>query len=129
MRRPILLLTLTLGCMGALTACGDRTPMPVHVVPAPTDVVPETGFFEFSERTTFVVGDDEQAAVAEAFAALFTVPAGFTPRVTTDPAAAGDIRFETDTTRTAESYALHVTPSGITVRAADRSGFRSGASG
>ena len=123
MRRPILLLTLTLGCMGALTACGDRTPMPVHVVPEPATVVPETGFFEFSERTTFVVGDDGQAAVAEAFADLFTVPAGFTPRVTTDPAAAGDIRFETDTTRTAESYALHVTPSGITARAADRSGF------
>lgn len=92
------------------------------IIPAPTCVVPEDGFFSFSKRTVFIVENREQAAIAENFVRLFSVPSGFTPRVKTT-GVNGDVCFETDTTLASEAYVLDIKPKRISVRAADKRGF------
>lgn len=92
------------------------------IIPAPASVVQKEGFFAFSKRTVFLVENREQAAIAENFVRLFSVPSGFTPRVKTT-GVNGDVCFETDTTLVSEAYVLDITPKRISVRAADQSGF------
>ncbi len=119
MRRTILFLTGML-CCAAVSGC--RTPEPIRILPAPTSAAPAAGRFDFSETTTFVVENDEQAAVARNFARLLTLPAGFTPHVAQGNTP-GDIRFESDTTLAPEAYVLDIRPKQITVQAADCRGF------
>lgn len=108
-----------------LTLCGAaivRAQTQPHIIPVPTGTVQREGLFTFSKRTVLVVENREQAAVAEDFARLFTLPAGFTPLVKTAPAN-GDIRFETDTALASEAYILDIRPKRISIRAADKKGF------
>lgn len=95
----------------------------VTVIPVPTHATPGSGSYEFTARTTFATENREQAALARGFAALFTDPAGFTPRVRSGRNAQGDIRFVTDTTLSAEAYVLEIDADGMELRAADRRGF------
>ena len=125
MRHAILFLT---GVLCFAAAGCSHTPEPISILPAPTSVAPASGRFDFTASTTFVVENREQAAVAEGFARLFTLPAGFTPRVVESGAAdseatEGDIRFVSDTTMAPEAYVLEIRPERITLQAADRRGF------
>lgn len=110
----------------ALMLCGAgllRAAQPLPVVPAPAEALPGEGHFTFTRHTLFAVEDAGQAAVAESFARLFRIPAGFEPRVKVRPARGGDVRFERDAELAPEAYVLDVRPERITVRAADDSGF------
>lgn len=95
----------------------------VALVPRPLDIQ-TTGEarFEITARTLFSVENEEQKAVADYFASLFTVPGGFTPAVTLN-ADRADVIFRTDTSLKSESYFLQVKEDGILVKAADANGF------
>lgn len=80
-----------------------------------------SGTFSFSKETTIAVGNEEQRIIAENFASLFTLPAGFTPQVKTGQE--GDIVFLTDNTMKSDAYELTVLPERITIKAADVKGF------
>ncbi|WP_455590494.1 glycoside hydrolase family 20 protein [Bacteroides sp.] len=96
-----------------------RTP---DIVPAPVQMVPGSGNFRFSDRTTFAVENAEQAGVAKSFVRLFTHAAGFTPKLKTG-ARKGDVLFVTDRSLKSEAYELDVTPKNITIKASDIKGF------
>ena len=78
--------------------------------------------FEVTARTVISVENEEQKAVADYFALLFTHSAGFTPSVALDTDRA-DIIFRSDASLKAESYFLQVKKDGIQVKAADANGF------
>ena len=59
----------------------DNLTQPVPLVPCPVSIVPGTGNFHFSEKTTFAVENEEQAVEVRRFTALLTRAAGFTPRI------------------------------------------------
>lgn len=95
--------------------------IPATVIPAPASVETHDGCFTFTPQTVITVENGEQKALAEEFASLFTVAADFTPRIKSR--GNGAMRFVTDRSLAHEAYTLDITPTTITVRAADRSGF------
>lgn len=93
----------------------------VAIIPQPLSMEKRSGTFSFSKETTIAVGNEEQRIIAENFASLFTLPAGFTPQVKTSQE--GDIVFLTDSTMKSDAYELAVLPERITMKAADAKGF------
>ena len=93
----------------------------VAIIPQPLSMEKGSGTFSFSKETTIAVGNEEQRIIAENFASLFTLPAGFTPQVKTGQE--GDIVFLTDNTMKSDAYELTVLPERITIKAADVKGF------
>lgn len=102
--------------VGAQTGPGH----PVSLVPCPVQLTPGEGQFTFTKKTTLVVENEAQAAVARDFAALFTETAGFTPEVKVG--GKGEIRLCTDASLKPEAYRLQVTPKRIEMAAADAAG-------
>lgn len=100
----------------------DNLTQAISIVPYPTQLVPGSGTFLFSPKTTFVVENNEQAEVAQLFTSLFTQAAGFTPKVKLN-SKKGDVRFVTDRSLKSEAYLLDVTPQGIVITASDGKGF------
>lgn len=99
----------------------DNLTHPVSLVPCPVSIVPGTGNFHFSGKTTFAVENEEQAEQVARFNGLFTRAAGFTPRIKVGKK--GDICLVTDTTLKNESYKLEITAKRINIYAADVQGF------
>lgn len=93
----------------------------VAIIPQPLSMEKGSGTFSFSKETTIAVANEEQRIIAENFASLFTLPAGFTPQVKTGQE--GDIVFLTDNTMKSDAYELTVLPERITIKAADVKGF------
>lgn len=93
----------------------------VAIIPQPLSMEKGSGTFSFSKETTIAVGNEEQRIIAENFASLFTLPAGFTPQVKIGQE--GDIVFLTDNTMKSDAYELTVLPERITIKAADVKGF------
>ena len=65
----------TLVCFLLLMAANiqaDNLTQPVPLVPCPVSIVPGTGNFHFSEKTTFAVENEEQAVEVRRFTALLT---------------------------------------------------------
>lgn len=93
----------------------------VAIIPQPLSMEKGSGTFSFSKETTIAVGNEEQRIIAENFASLFTLPAGFTPQVKTGQE--GDIVFLTDNTMKSDAYELTVLLERITIKAADVKGF------
>lgn len=115
----------TLVCFLLLAVAGtqaDNLTQPFSLVPCPAEMVPGTGSFHFSAKTTFAVENEEQAAEARQFADLFTRSAGFTPSVKVE-SKKGDIRLLTDTTLKSEAYRLEITAKEIHIHASDAKGF------
>lgn len=100
----------------------DNLPQPLSLVPCPASIVPGTGNFQFSAKTTFAVENEEQAAQVRQLNALFARAAGFTPRIKVGERK-GDVCLVTDTTLKSESYRLEITPRRINIYAADAQGF------
>ncbi|MDO4164529.1 MAG: family 20 glycosylhydrolase [Bacteroides sp.] len=92
------------------------------LVPYPAQIVPGTGTFRFSSKTTFAVENEEQAAVVRPFIDLFARTAGFSPRIKVD-SRKGDICLTTDTGLQAEAYELEITAKKIQIRASGTQGF------
>ena len=100
----------------------DNLTHPVSLVPCPVSIVPGTGNFHFSAKTTFAVENEEQAVEVRWFTELFTRAAGFTPSIKVGNRK-GDVCLVTDAGLKNESYKLEITAKKIKVYAADVQGF------
>ena len=101
----------TLVCFLLLMAANiqaDNLTQPVSLVPCPVSIVPGTGNFHFSAKTTFAVENEAQAVGVRQLTALFTRAAGFTPRIKVG-SKKGDICLVTDAGLKNESYKLEIT--------------------
>lgn len=107
-----------------ITGCTTTGPVPINIVPLPEQQVAGNSHFTFSKNTVIQVENREQEPIAGLLADLFTPSAGFTPVVNTgSSAASASVIFSTDTTLVKESYKLDITPSRISINAADKAGF------
>lgn len=115
----------TLVCFLLLMAANiqaDNLTQPVSLVPCPVGIVPGTGNFHFSEKTTFAVENEEQAVEVRRFTELLTRAAGFTPRIKVGNKK-GDICLTTDVGLKEEAYKLEITSKRINIHAAGVQGF------
>lgn len=107
-----------------ITGCTTTGPVPINIVPLPEQQVAGNSHFTFSKNTVIQVENREQEPIAGLLADLFTSSAGFTPTVNIgSSAASASVIFSTDTTLVKESYKLDITPSRISINAADKAGF------
>lgn len=100
----------------------DNLTQPFSLVPCPVSLVPGTGNFHFSAKTSFAVENEGQAEQVRQFTGLLTRAAGFTPRIKVD-SRKGDVCLVTDATLKSEAYKLEITAKKITIRASDLQGF------
>lgn len=100
----------------------DNLAQPFSLVPCPVSLVPGTGNFHFSAKTSFAVENEGQAEQVRQFTELLTRAAGFTPRIKVD-SRKGDVCLVTDATLKSEAYKLEITIKKITIRASDLQGF------
>ena len=100
----------------------DNLTQPFSLVPCPVSLVPGTGNFHFSAKTSFAVENKGQAEQVRQFTELLTRAAGFTPRIKVD-SRKGDVCLVTDATLKSEAYKLEITAKKITIRASDLQGF------
>ena len=100
----------------------DNLTQPFSLVPCPVSLVPGTGNFHFSAKTSFAVENEGQAEQVRQFTELLTRAGGFTPRIKVD-SRKGDVCLVTDATLNSEAYKLEITITKITIRASDLQGF------
>ena len=100
----------------------DNLTQPFSLVPCPVSLVPGTGNFHFSAKTSFAVENEGQAEQVRQFTELLTRAGGFTPRIKID-SRKGDVCLVTDATLKSEAYKLEITIKKITIRASDLQGF------
>ena len=100
----------------------DNLTQPFSLVPCPVSLVPGTGNFHFSAKTSFAVENEGQAEQVRQFTGLLTRAGGFTPRIKVD-SRKGDVCLVTDATLKSEAYKLEITAKKITIRASDLQGF------
>lgn len=100
----------------------DNLTQPFSLVPCPVSLVPGTGNFHFSAKTSFAVENEGQAEQVRQFTELLTRAGGFTPRIKVD-SRKGDVCLVTDVTLKSEAYKLEITIKKITIRASDLQGF------
>ena len=115
----------TLVCFLLLMAANiqaDNLTQPFSLVPCPVSLVPGTGNFHFSAKTSFAVENEGQAEQVRQFTELLTRAGGFTPRIKVD-SRKGDVCLVTDATLKSEAYKLEITIKKITIRASDLQGF------
>ena len=106
------------------TGCTDTNlTHDIPLVPRPAHLVPGSGNYLFSDKTVFVVENEEQAAVAASLISRFTNAAGFTPKLVMGATEKGDVRFVTDASLKSEAYSLEVSPEEIIVKASGDKGF------
>lgn len=106
------------------TGCTSLTSPEAGIIPQPEQQTTGKGHFTFSKSTTIEVKNQEQETVAGLLADLFTVSAGFTPTVNIGSSdTSASIVFSTDTALAEENYKLEITPSHISIKAADAAGF------
>lgn len=100
----------------------DNLTQPFSLVPCPVSLVPGTGNFHFSAKTSFAVENEGQAEQVRQFTELLTRAGGFTPRIKVD-SRKGDVCLVTDATLKSEAYKLEITIKKITICASDLQGF------
>lgn len=108
--------------MAAANIQADNLTQPFSLVPCPANMVPGTGNFHFSAKTTFAVENEAQAVEVRQLTALFARAAGFSPRIKVG-SKKGDICLTTDAALKSESYKLEITSKKINIHAADLQGF------
>lgn len=89
-------------------------PHTVRIVPTPMTVAVDQGSFIFKAGMVIAVEDTDMVQTAKRFAALFTVPAGFTPQVKAG-VKRGELTLKSDRSLDPEAYRLSITPDRITV--------------
>lgn len=101
-------------CVCILYVRGEERKMQkLEIVPAPENFTLEKGNFIFKASTVITVEDTAMVSVAEQFASLFNVPAGFTPQVKTT-AKAGDVCLRFDSSLKKKLIAWSSLLSGLT---------------
>lgn len=93
-----------------------------EIIPLPQQSVSDKGDFTFDESTLVSVENEKQAVIARELTGLFTLAAGFTPKVTIQNKKA-DIIFHTDKGLEPEHYKLNISPSCILIKASGQKGF------
>lgn len=93
-----------------------------EIIPLPQQSVSDKGDFTFDESTLVSVENEKQAVIARELTSLFTLAAGFTPKVTIQNKKA-DIIFHTDKGLEPEHYKLNISPSYILIKASGQKGF------
>ena len=93
-----------------------------EIIPLPQQSVSDKGDFTFDESTLVCVENEKQAVIARELTGLFTLAAGFTPKVTIQNKKA-DIIFHTDKGLEPEHYKLNISPSCILIKASGQKGF------
>ena len=93
-----------------------------EIIPLPQQSVSDKGDFTFDESTLVSVENEKQAVIARELTGLFTLAAGFTPKVTIQNKKA-DIIFHTDKGLEPEHYKLNIGPSCILIKASGQKGF------
>ena len=122
MKKNIFILTFFFLCVCILYVRGEERKMQkLEIVPAPENFTLEKGNFIFKASTVITVEDTAMVSVAEQFASLFNVPAGFTPQVKTT-AKAGDVCLRFDSSLKKEAYRLVITPKRINVYTSSKEG-------
>lgn len=107
-----------------VSGCTSSGSSPISIIPQPELITESHGNFPLNEKTVIHIDNESQRPVATLLASLFTTPAGFTPAISTEPAKNnGTILFSTDATLPEENYKLDITPSRISIQAADNKGF------
>ena len=104
-----------------LASCGTKADRAVRIVPCPVQTAIGNGHFSFTENTVIAVENEEQQAVGNYLARLFTVPAGFTPDVVVGTE--GDVVLECQDSLQGEAYVLRVDEKKIRIVASDNRGF------
>ena len=89
---------------------------PVSLIPYPVVMEEGEGCFVFTNKTVVAWEDVEMEAIAEDFIALFSKPAGFTPKL--KKGKKGDVCIKKDESLKEEGYVLDVTPERIQIRTA-----------
>lgn len=93
----------------------------ISIVPRPAQMMPGSGNYFFSDKTVFVVENEEQVEAVNGLIALFSSSAGFTPQL--NIGGKGNILLITDTSLKSEAYSLNVSPKEIVINASDIKGF------
>ncbi|MCD8270260.1 MAG: glycoside hydrolase family 20 protein [Parabacteroides sp.] len=117
-------LTLLFCLICLITGCTSSGHAQADIIPLPKQQTVGKGHFTFNKGTIIRVENPEQEPVAKLLANLFSIPAGFSPKVQTRTSdTSATIVFTTDTTFAKENYKLEISPSHISIKAADISGF------
>ena len=106
-----------------VTGCTNPAPVGINIIPQPEQQIPAKGYFTFNESTTIRIENQEQEPVARLLADLFTTSAGFNPIINANSSQTATITFSTNTALAEENYKLEITPSHISIEAADNRGF------
>jgi hexosaminidase len=114
-------LALALQLMGCSPGSSNIRIGEIAIIPKPQSIVAEEGYFEINEKTTIAVESPEQTKIAHRLVDRFETIAGWIPSIAV--ARKADILFVSDSSLSSEAYYLHVTPSGIIVKAATSAGF------
>lgn len=103
-----------------------QSPAPAGIIPTPAFVEKGNGWFVFDENTVFTVENDEQRALAENFATLFSGVADFVPKVQIGGNGGrgnGVVALKTDASLPDEAYEQTIAPGKIVIRASSLRGF------
>lgn len=107
-----------------ITGCSSAESTATSIIPLPEQQYSGKGYFIFNKETIIRVENKRQENIAQLFANLFSTPAGFTPKIQVGASdISATIVFTTDTTLSKENYKLDITPSHISIKAADAAGF------
>lgn len=117
----IILCNLIVVALVILTSCENHVET-TTIVPAPVYMEQEEGVFSIGDDTCISIEDESQRAVAEWFAGMFEVPAGFVPKVCSDCRKA-EIRFLSDSSMKPEAYRIDVSNEKIDIHASGLNGF------
>lgn len=124
MKRKIGLLAGVLALTGTCVAADVAAPV---IIPAPVTMELGSGSFTLQASTPIVVkaGDEAAAAVARYLSATLAPATGYSLPVTTTQATGGAIRLQLDQSLAlgAEGYQLKVTPTEVTITAAQAAGL------
>ncbi len=113
-----------LAVSGLIVSCSDGvTYKEARVVPKMLEVEKGSGYFSLSPNTVISISSERQRFVADWFSSLFTVPAGFTPRISISNSSSGAICLVEDDTMKEEAYEMDITSDRIQIKAADNRGF------
>lgn len=89
----------------------------VSLIPYPVTITEGEGTFVFTDKTVIAWEEKEMEVVAEDFAALFSKPAGFAPKLKRGKK--GEVCIKKDETLQKEAYMLEVKPEKIIIKVGD----------
>lgn len=120
------IITLTILLL-SLNACQKKhitfSESDIQIIPKPVELKLETGGFQFTKNTQFVVVAPNQKAISEILLNKFKTAAGWTLNITETTPSKNYVQFVTDKELADEAYKLEVTSDYVHITASNQSGF------